>query len=94
MHKKDRELEELRAQVESADMAILESLSKRMKAVLAIGAYKRAHGLAVFDARRKKELKKTWISAGKAMGLPRQFVAGLFERVHAYSLSVEKKRGV
>lgn len=94
MHKKDRELGQLRAQIEAADMAILASLSKRMKAVRAIGAYKREHGLAVFDGRRKQELKKTWISAGKAMGLPRQFVAGLFERVHAYSLSVEKKRRV
>ncbi|MDO8561333.1 MAG: chorismate mutase [bacterium] len=90
MHKKDRKLDELRAQIESVDMAILKSLSKRVGLVRAVGEHKRSHGIEFLDKNRRDALLLTWIAVGKSLKLPEKLVRDVFSIVHRHSLSIEK----
>lgn len=84
-------MERLREQIDSADRRILSALAKRADLVRAIGRYKLANNIKAFDSRRKNYLKRTWIKEGKSIGLPAKLVGEIFEKIHDYSVSVEKK---
>lgn len=50
------ELRELRDEIDAIDRDIVELLAKRLRLVMKVGEYKRANGLAVYDAEREREL--------------------------------------
>lgn len=57
------ELEEMRVVVDGIDDEMLSLWEKRMDITSKIGAYKRAHGLDVFDEQRETDLIHARISA-------------------------------
>lgn len=50
------ELRELRDEIDRIDGDIVELLAKRLRLVMKVGEYKRANGLAVYDAERERDL--------------------------------------
>jgi chorismate mutase/prephenate dehydrogenase len=50
------QLRELRDQIDAIDRNILELLAQRLRLVMRVGDYKRANGLAIYDAEREREL--------------------------------------
>lgn len=94
MRRKTSDLERWRKAIETSDERLLSALSKRTEIVRKIGAYKCVHGLPVLDAKRKQALERKWVATGATRGLPKEFVKDLFARIHAFSISVEKKSGV
>jgi monofunctional chorismate mutase len=50
------ELEALRVAIDDVDRRLLELLSERVRLVLAVGAYKRKNGLAIYDPERERSV--------------------------------------
>jgi chorismate mutase len=50
------ELRQLRDEIDEIDEAIVELLARRLRLVMKVGEYKRANGLAVYDAERERDL--------------------------------------
>ncbi|MEY4544047.1 MAG: hypothetical protein RL685_242 [Pseudomonadota bacterium] len=50
------ELRELRDAIDEIDRNIVELLAQRLRLVMKVGDYKRANGLAVYDAERERDL--------------------------------------
>ena len=50
------ELRELRDAIDEIDRDIVELLAKRLRLVMKVGEYKRAHGLVVYDPERERDL--------------------------------------
>lgn len=50
------QLRELRDQIDAIDRNILELLAQRLRLVMRVGDYKRANGLAIYDAERERDL--------------------------------------
>jgi len=47
-------LEQARREIDTVDAQLAALFERRMKAVLSVAEYKKAHGLPIFDAARKK----------------------------------------
>lgn len=50
------ELRDLRNAIDEIDRDIVELLARRLRLVMKVGEYKRANGLAVYDAERERDL--------------------------------------
>lgn len=50
------QLRDLRDQIDAIDRNILELLAQRLRLVMRVGDYKRANGLAIYDAERERDL--------------------------------------
>lgn len=49
-------LRELRDEIDTIDRNIVELLAQRLRLVMRVGEYKRANGLAIYDAERERDL--------------------------------------
>jgi chorismate mutase len=49
-------LRELRDEIDQIDRKIVELLAERLRLVMRVGEYKRANGLAIYDAERERDL--------------------------------------
>lgn len=85
------ELKKMREQIDAADRDIVEALGKRMEVVDAIGAYKKAHGIGLFDAGRLEDVLKTRADWGAAKKLSVQFIHDLFALIHKESVAREEQ---
>lgn len=56
----DQTLDELREEIESIDCGLLRLWERRMYAAMKLGAYKRDHGIGIFDAARESQLWTIW----------------------------------
>ncbi len=88
--KNESDLKGLRAEIDKVDHAIIRELTKRKKLEQAIGAYKRAHGMKLLDAKRRHLVLRSRAVAGKTKGLQPELVRKLFALIHTYSLSTQK----
>ena len=84
------ELRELRAEIDSVDEDVLNSLAKRTALVKKIGRYKATHNIEAVDEGRRDALLRTWVERGEALGLSKEFVTAINKLVHDYSVTVEK----
>src|SRR3989338_1695524 len=91
MSKETSKLDELRAEIDSTDRDIINSLAKRTALVLEIGRYKIAHNIEALDAGRRDALLKRWIETGRVLSLPEDLLRDIFEAIHRHSLTVEKR---
>ena len=85
------ELEKLRKEIDAADAEILAALARRMVTSRAIGAYKRATGIALFDQNRWQELLQSRISEAEKKGLAVEFVEKLYSLIHEESVAEQSK---
>jgi len=90
MAKKQNKLGALRKKIEATDREILKLLAKRSYLVRQIAIYKRNNNLTAVDPKRKKQLRKLWINEGKKLKLSSKIVGNIFDRIHSYSVTIEK----
>lgn len=81
-------LEQLRQEIDAIDGQILELLAQRVGHVLAVGEYKRAHGLPIYDPERERSLLERLAERATAP-LERDTVRRVFERVVDECRSIE-----
>lgn len=79
-------LEELRAIIDKLDNELLELLAKRMAISSQIGAYKRDNNVTVLQVAHWKKLIENGILRGNLLGLPKDFIKGLYHLIHDESI--------
>ncbi len=78
-------LTELRKRLEQIDAECVALLARRMELARAVGAHKRAHGLATLDAEREAKVVSTAARLARDAGLPEEEVRQIFWQVVAMS---------
>ncbi len=76
----------MRLQIDSLDNQLVEILARRMQVCLAVGEYKKQHGIAVVQNNRYKELVERLCKQGKDAGLSEKFVRKLMKLIHDESV--------
>lgn len=79
-------LEKLRAQLDEADAELIGLLARRAGIVEEIWAWKQANGLPRVDPAREAELRARLLSQAQTLGLSRDAVAAILERIIGVSL--------
>jgi chorismate mutase len=79
-------LDELRSIIHKLDNDLLEVLAKRMAVSKQIGEYKRDNHVTILQVTHWKNLIETSIANGNQLGLPKDFVKGLYQLIHDESI--------
>ena len=78
-------LSELRGRLEAIDAECIALLARRVEVARAVGAHKRAHGLATLDAGREARVVARAAHLGREAGLEEEEVRGIYWQVVAMS---------
>lgn len=84
------DLQRMREQLDVIDAEILRLLSLRMHISKDIGSIKHAHNMPLFQPQRWQQVLERQMNAATKMGLDKDFVRELTEKIHAESLRVQK----
>lgn len=79
-------LEELRAIIRKLDNDLLELLSKRMAISNQIGEYKRDNNVTILQVAHWKQLFEESLTTGNVLGLPEEFIKGMYQLIHDESI--------
>ncbi len=83
------DLEALRIAIDAVDRHILDLLEERVRLVLAVGDFKRKHGLAVYDPERERSLLARLAAAARPP-LDGDTIRRVFERLIDESRRIEQ----
>jgi chorismate mutase len=87
----NKQLDNLRAQIDVVDNQIIELLGKRMKAADAIGGLKKQKNVAVLQSKRWNEILGKMVIEGEAQGLSEEFILKMFKAIHQESINHQEK---
>jgi chorismate mutase len=79
-------LEELRVVIRKLDNDLLELLAKRMTISAQIGEYKRDNNVTILQVAHWKKLFEESLQTGNVLGLPEEFIKGLYQIIHDESI--------
>jgi chorismate mutase len=85
------QLNNLRAQIDVVDQTLLDTLGKRMKVALEIGALKKTNNVAVLQNKRWNEILGKMILEGQERGLSEEFILRVFKAIHQESINKQEK---
>ena len=85
------ELQNLRAQIDIADQAILDTLGKRMKVAESIGELKKSNNVAVLQNKRWNEILGKMVLDGEERNLSEEFILRLFKAIHQESINHQEQ---
>jgi chorismate mutase len=85
----DKQLDDLRQEIDALDDQMLQILARRFAVVRAVGHYKQAHGLPPLDEQRWQALLKEGLSQAELLNLPPDFITELYELIHRFALQIE-----
>jgi len=83
------DLQELRRAIDAVDTQLLDLIQQRVRLVLAVGAYKKQHGLAVYDPDRERRMLER-LTALAEPPLEPDTIRRIFERLIDESRRLEQ----
>jgi chorismate mutase len=87
----NKELDNLRAQIDVVDNQIIELLGKRMKVADGIGGLKKQKNVAVLQSKRWNEILGKMVLNGDEKGLSEEFILRMFKAIHQESINHQEK---
>ena len=87
----NKELTQLRAQIDVVDNQLIDILGKRMKVSDQIGSLKKKRNVAVLQTNRWNAILGNMILEGEQRGLSEEFVLRMFKAIHQESINHQKK---
>jgi len=87
----NKELSNLRAQIDVIDSQLIETMGKRMKISDGIGALKKQKNVAVLQSTRWNQILGAMILEGESKGLSEEFVLKMFKAIHQESINHQEK---
>jgi chorismate mutase len=87
----NKELNNLRAQIDVVDNQLIELLGKRMKVADGIGKLKKQKNVAVLQSKRWNEILGKMVLEGDEKGLSEEFILRLFKAIHQESINHQEK---
>ncbi len=82
----ERDLAELRGEIDDIDSELLQLLARRMEVSDQIGEYKKSHNVTVVQMDRWKKILDDHIAVGESMGLTPILINKVFEAIHQASI--------
>lgn len=79
-------LKEKRAQLDELDAELIRLLARRASVVDEIWAWKQANGVERIDPAREAELRGRLLAQGESLGLSRDAVAAILDRIIGHRL--------
>ncbi|MDQ3046276.1 MAG: bifunctional 3-deoxy-7-phosphoheptulonate synthase/chorismate mutase type II [Bacteroidota bacterium] len=79
-------LDELRGVIAKLDNELLELLAKRMTVSMQIGEHKKANNITILQVAHWKKLIEESVENAEALGLPPDFIRGLYRLIHDESI--------
>lgn len=79
-------LEALRAQLDDVDAQLIETLARRAAVVEEIWRWKQSHAVPRLDERREAQVRARLLAQAEALGLQRDAVSAILERVIGVAL--------
>jgi chorismate mutase-like protein len=83
-------LEALRTAIDEIDQRLLELLAERVQVVMAVGEYKRKHGLPIYDPERERSILDR-LAGAAPRPLDGETVRRVFERLIDESRRLEQR---
>jgi chorismate mutase len=83
-------LEKFRKEIDRIDTEVLKLFAKRFEVVVQIWDIKKELSIKPLDENRWQEVLEKVISEWENLGLTREFVVDVWERIHKESLRIEK----
>lgn len=87
----NKDLANLRAQIDVIDSQLIEMMGKRMKVSDGIGALKKKKNVAVLQSTRWNQILGAMILDGESKGLSEEFVLKMFKAIHQESINHQEK---
>ncbi len=87
----NKNLTKYRAQIDSYDEKIIESLGKRMQIADEIGLLKKHKNVAILQNKRWNEILGKMILEGEQQGLSEEFILKLYKAIHQESITHQEK---
>jgi len=87
----NKELNNLRAQIDVIDNQLIDTLGKRMKISDGIGELKKQKNVAVLQSNRWNQILGAMILEGESKGLSEEFVLKMFKAIHQESINHQEK---
>lgn len=87
----NKEINNLRAQIDVVDNQLIELLGKRMKVADGIGKLKKEKNVAVLQSKRWNEILGKMVLEGDEKGLSEEFILRLFKAIHQESINHQEK---
>ena len=87
----NRQLDNLRAQIDILDNQLIDTLGKRMKVSDGIGQIKKNRNVAVLQTNRWNAILGNMILEGESRGLSEEFVLRMFKAIHQESINHQEK---
>lgn len=84
----EKNLDDLRKEIDALDDEIIALFEKRMQACLAVGNYKKTHDVPVLNANREQEVIERLVK--KAPSLQKNFIRDLYETIFRISRDAQK----
>jgi chorismate mutase len=81
----------LRAQIDTIDQNLLDTLGKRMNVAVEIGALKKSNNVAVLQNKRWNEILGKMILEGQERELSEEFILRVFKAIHQESINKQEK---
>ncbi len=82
----ERDLANLRGEIDDIDSELLQLLARRMEVSAQIGEYKKRNNVTVVQMDRWKKILEEHIATGSDLGLPPQLINEVFEAIHQASI--------
>lgn len=79
----------LRDKINCTDEELLQLLAQRMKMVEEIAAFKRDNKVTILQVNRWKEILKSQMNSGLALGLSEEFIKQLYLLIHDESIRIQ-----
>lgn len=83
------DLNNLRLLIDDIDNALLQLFKDRMEVSKAVGEFKKANQLPIFQENRWNELLKDRLLKGEKIQLSETFIKSIFEAIHEESLRLQ-----
>ena len=88
----ERDLAELRGEIDDIDSELLQLLARRMEVSAQIGVYKKRNNVTVVQMDRWKKILADHVATGGDLGLPSELITEVFEAIH--QASIERQSGI
>ena len=88
----DVQLGLLRGQIDRIDQQLLELYAARFDVVRQIADVKRKGNMSLFQPKRWDKLLQQHLTAGEKLGLSREFVKDILEKIHAESIRIQRDK--
>ncbi|WP_299888907.1 bifunctional 3-deoxy-7-phosphoheptulonate synthase/chorismate mutase type II [uncultured Lacinutrix sp.] len=87
----NKELTNLRAQIDVVDNQLIDLMGKRMQVADGIGALKKRKNVAVLQSKRWNEILGKMVLQGEEKGLSEEFILKMFKAIHQESINHQEK---